>query len=61
MLLLLLLFLRRKKILGLVHKSVQNGANPYKQFFSQNTRTKTTKVGVDENRKMNNFNNTTLD
>jgi len=36
---------------------VQNGANPYKQFFSQNTRTtKTTKVGVDENR-MNNFNN----
>jgi len=27
-----LLFLRRKIFLGVVHKSVQNGASPYKQF-----------------------------
>jgi len=33
-------------LLLLLYKSVQNGANPYKQFFSQNTRTtkKTTKL-----------------
>ena len=46
----------QKKNFRIGHKSVQNGANPYKQFFGQNTRTKTTKLGIDENR-MNNFNN----
>ena len=44
-------FAQKKIFKRIGHKSVQNGAHPYEQFFSQNTRTKTTKLGgVDENR-----------
>ena len=50
-------FAQKKNFKRIGHKSVQNGAHPYEQFFSQNIlRTKTTKLGVGENR-MNNFNN----
>ena len=48
-------FAQKKNFKKIGHKSVQNGAHPYEQFFSQNIlRTKTTKLGVGENR-MNNF------
>ena len=44
-------FAQKKNFKKIGHKSVQNGAHPYEQFFSQNIlRTKTTKLGVDENR-----------
>ena len=44
-------FAQKKNFKRIGHKSVQNGAHPYEQFFSQNIlRTKTTKLGVDENR-----------